>query len=201
MIAATRRGRSVADLLEKRAVAGFLGYFVDACGVVWTEKRKGGNDRTAGKTGPLRPLKQQRNKRGYCLVGLDRGGRNVSRFVHRLVLEAFVGPRPVGKEACHFPDHEKSNNRLANLRWDTHAENEKDDYRARPLVLTKVCRRCGGEPKPIAEFYTDKRASDGLQSECRTCHGEIAVASRDPEKKRRANRDYMRRMRADRRAA
>jgi hypothetical protein len=187
-------------MTDLRPIIGFPNYYIDSDGVVWSNKKKGGNDRRPGRIGDLRQLKISRNKRGYCIVGLDVGGRNVSRFVHRLVLEAFVGPRPDGKEACHFPDHDKTNNQLSNLRWDTHDENEKDHYRDRPPVVMKACRRCGF-PKPIDQFFTDKRASDGHQGECRKCHGALAVATRDPEKKRKANREHMRRVRADRRAA
>lgn len=45
-----------------------------------------------------------------------------------LVLEAFVGLCPEGMECCH-QDDDRSNNRLENLRWDTHANNVKDGYR------------------------------------------------------------------------
>ena len=48
------------------------------------------------------------------------------RGVHTLVLEAFRGPCPPGMEACHFPDPDKSNNHLDNLRWDTRSENHHD---------------------------------------------------------------------------
>lgn len=40
---------------ERREIAGFPGYFVDADGVVWTSKLKGGNDRTPGKRGAVAP--------------------------------------------------------------------------------------------------------------------------------------------------
>ncbi len=45
--------------------------------------------------------------------------------VSHLVLEAFVGPRPEGKECCHW-DGNSFNNCLSNLRWDTHVENMRD---------------------------------------------------------------------------
>lgn len=47
------------------------------------------------------------------------------RFVHALVLETFVGPRQPGMEARHLNDV-KSDNRLENLRWGSHAENYAD---------------------------------------------------------------------------
>jgi hypothetical protein len=49
-------------------------------------------------------------------------------YVHRLVLQAFIGPCPEGYEACH-EDGDPFNNRLSNLRWDTHVENIKDSIR------------------------------------------------------------------------
>lgn len=45
--------------------------------------------------------------------------------LHSAVLEAFVGPCPVGHEAAHR-DGNKHNNALSNLRWATHAENIAD---------------------------------------------------------------------------
>lgn len=55
-----------------------------------------------------------------------RGKGTVS--VGRLVLEAFVGPCPLGLECCHY-DGNKLNNRLDNLRWDTHSNNMRDARR------------------------------------------------------------------------
>lgn len=53
-------------------------------------------------------------------------GRSIVIAVHRLVLEAFVGPCPDGMEGCHFPDRNPANNRLENLRWDTPKSNAAD---------------------------------------------------------------------------
>lgn len=46
-------------------------------------------------------------------------------FVHTLVLLAFSGPRPPGKECCHN-DGNKDNNRADNLRYGTQADNARD---------------------------------------------------------------------------
>jgi len=48
--------------------------------------------------------------------------------VHRLVLEAFIGPAPKGTICCHN-DGDPTNNRLENLRWDTHSSNTRDAIR------------------------------------------------------------------------
>jgi hypothetical protein len=48
--------------------------------------------------------------------------------VHRLVLEAFIGPRPDGYVCCHAND-DPADNRLDNLRWDTCSANTWDAVR------------------------------------------------------------------------
>lgn len=49
-------------------------------------------------------------------------------YVHMLVLEAFIGPRPEGMWALHWDD-DKRNNRLDNLRWGTPSDNNLDAVR------------------------------------------------------------------------
>ncbi|WP_075908859.1 HNH endonuclease signature motif containing protein [Mycobacteroides chelonae] len=48
--------------------------------------------------------------------------------VHRLVMEAFVGPCPEGLEVLHWDDN-PANNHLSNLRYGTRSENVKDRVR------------------------------------------------------------------------
>jgi hypothetical protein len=47
------------------------------------------------------------------------------RYVHRLVAELVYGPCPEGLECRHL-DGDRANNDYKNLRWGTHAENERD---------------------------------------------------------------------------
>jgi hypothetical protein len=55
-------------------------------------------------------------------------GKYKHEFAHRLVLEAFVGPCPLGMECCH-EDGDDENCYLKNLRWDTRASNTEDKHR------------------------------------------------------------------------
>ena len=61
----------------------------------------------------------------YRAYGLSRDGKLKIWLGHRLVLLTFVGPPPSGYEACH-EDGDGLNNRLSNLRWDTHKANFQD---------------------------------------------------------------------------
>lgn len=62
------------------------------------------------------------------VVNISRNGRGGTCRVHHLVLDAFVGLRPPGTEACHWDD-DHTNNRLSNLRWGTHSDNMQDCLR------------------------------------------------------------------------
>lgn len=95
-----------------RPVIGYPSYYVSDQGEVF---RKYGDE--------LRPLKRTAGKRdGDLQVALSRDGIPKTKAVHRLVLEAFVGPRPEGKQTYHI-NGEVSDNRLSNLTWGTSKEN------------------------------------------------------------------------------
>lgn len=64
----------------------------------------------------------------YLSVQLCRGQENFRCGVHRLVLEAFIGPPPQGYQAAHN-NGIRTDNRLSNLRWDSIAANHADKER------------------------------------------------------------------------
>ncbi len=61
-------------------------------------------------------------KIGYLMVGPTVNGKNVNTFVHAMVAECFIGPRPEGAEINHI-DGNKANPHVSNLEYVTHAEN------------------------------------------------------------------------------
>lgn len=117
-----------------RPAVGFPDYEVSSMGRVRsvprlqvraeTPSRRGHVRRLPGKV--LRPWVS--GKYGHRMVTLYRDEAAFHKQVHRLVLEAFVGPRPDGLEACHW-NGRAGDNRLGNLRWDTHAANVEDAMR------------------------------------------------------------------------
>lgn len=84
--------------------------------------------RNRANRGRVHVRKPKARSNGYLEVDLYADGRASYSLVHRLVLEAFVGPCPDGHEACH-ENGDKSDNRLANLRWDTRKANQHDRRR------------------------------------------------------------------------
>ncbi|OWR35267.1 hypothetical protein CEE55_02350 [Stenotrophomonas pavanii] len=70
-----------------------------------------------------RTLSPDHSKGGYARVHLKHGERQERLFVHRLVLEVFVGEKPEGMVPDHI-DRNPSNNAVKNLRWVTPSENQ-----------------------------------------------------------------------------
>ncbi len=75
-----------------------------------------------------RKLRTGTGSDGALIVNLRQKGKMKSFRSHRLVLLAFVGPCPEGRECCHW-DGNPSNNSLSNLRWGTKSENARDKER------------------------------------------------------------------------
>lgn len=67
-------------------------------------------------------------KIGYVQVSLCNGKTKKKVFVHALVLDAFVGPRPLGY-VCNHLDSCRTNNRIDNLEWTSQARNVKHSYK------------------------------------------------------------------------
>lgn len=103
----------------------FPGYGVDRRGGTWTRRPKNG---IGNLDSEWRRLKQKKTKYGYMTVVLLADGIRHDKRVHRLVLEAFIGPALDGLFACH-ENGVRDDNRIENLRWDTPAANQLDRNR------------------------------------------------------------------------
>jgi len=71
-----------------------------------------------------RVLKQRVNSAGYYYVSLSESGRIYTKYVHHVVAETFVGPRPFERD-IHHKDDNKLNNCADNLEYVTQSENTK----------------------------------------------------------------------------
>lgn len=68
-------------------------------------------------------LSQTPNAKGYLRVRLWTVNLRKSVVVHRLVLEAFVGPQPSPVHECNHKNGNKQDNHVGNLEWATPKEN------------------------------------------------------------------------------
>ena len=100
----------------------FTGYEITTDGKVYSVDS---NWRGYGK----REMATELDGYGYKKVRILIGGARKKMHVHRLVLEAHIGPRPTPKHVCRHLDGNKLNNKLSNLRWGTYLENTIDSIR------------------------------------------------------------------------
>jgi hypothetical protein len=148
-----------------RPVPGFEDYEASASGQVWSCRSQC-------------LMTPQPARHGYQRVSLYVGkGKRVSRLVHQLVLEAFVGTCPPGMEARHYPCHDKANNSLFNLMWCTRAVNIQDqlDRGTHPQASKQRCPKCGG----------DYRLEPDGSRYCPPCHLAAGQAWRARQKEER----------------
>jgi hypothetical protein len=94
-----------------------------------------------------RMLKPQLGKLGYYHVGLSVGGKVKLVHIHRLVALAFlVVPVGIVKPTVDHINYVKTDNRLANLRWLSNADNSR-----RTSTDSRIHRQRGSE-KPNAKL-------------------------------------------------
>lgn len=103
---------------------------------------------------------------GYADVGLNRHGKQVNRKVHRLMLEAFVGPCPPGMVTRHLNGNPRDN-RLENLCWGTYSENTYDTIRHGTHCKTRRTTCPRGHPLEAPNLQPDQLARGKRQ--CRCC--------------------------------
>lgn len=117
-------------------------------------------------------LAPRRHTQGYPQVHLSGRG---SVSIHRLVLEAFIGPCPTGLEACHN-DGNPENNHAANLRWDTHAGNMQDRL-AHGTCRNTAKTHCPAGHRLDAPNLVPAQLRRGYRN-CRVCHNAREMSRR-----------------------
>ena len=104
---------------------------------------------------PAKIIKPRINNCGYKEVRLSKYGIINTRFVHVLLGEVFI-PNPYKKPEINHLNGLKTDNRIDNLEWCTHAENMQHAYANKLIkhVTKKIIDNCTG-----AEFESTKEAA------------------------------------------
>ena len=114
-------------------VKGYEGkYKVSNLGRVKSLKRTVAHGGSKTRTFPETLLKTNKVAFDYLQVSLYKEGKRKCRYVHNLVMEAFVGEKKKGYEVNH-KDEDKNNNTLENLEYLTAKENNNYGTRIRRM--------------------------------------------------------------------
>lgn len=120
-----------------------------------------------------RVLRGSKAGRGYPTVSLSLQGIVTRRYIHHVVAEAFIGPRPAGMDVCHN-NGDISDPSAVNLRYDTRNGNMRDslEHGSHRSVGRSQCDK-GHALTPDNILHYQSRASDGgikTRNRCRECH-------------------------------
>lgn len=107
---------------------------------------------------------------GYLQYHLQKDGKATTRNGHRLVLLAFVGPKPDGLVTRHL-DGDPMNNRLSNLVYGTSSENSFDRVRhGRHHNVNKTACNSGHEFTEETTYFAPSRPGVRYCIPCRQAH-------------------------------
>lgn len=99
-----------------KEIPGYPGYSATTDGKIWS----GPGHRKHKKGKFLKPGPSSNSE--HLHVVLRKDGMSINKFVHRLILETFIGPCPDRMECRHL-DGDPLNNNLDNLCWGTKRDN------------------------------------------------------------------------------
>ena len=101
-------------------ILNFTNYQIAENGKVWSKKSN-------------KFLKCNKDRNGYYFVYIkNNDGKYVSRFIHRLIAEAFI-PNPDNKPCVDHISTNKEDNSIENLRWCTYKENNNNPISKKKL--------------------------------------------------------------------
>lgn len=130
------------------------------------------------KKGLNKFLKSRIDRAGYFTVRLNKNGQSSTQFVHRLLAAAYI-PNPNNKPFINHINGIKTDNRLENLEWVTHAENIKHAYEiglCKPEgKQTPIVDICSGE-----KFPSIKKAAEFNSIKYTTCKGYLNGRRKNP---------------------
>ena len=133
-----------------------------------------------------RILKLVKDTGGYPIVKLCKNGKSKTHKVHRLVANEFID-NPQNKKCIDHMDGVRTNNRLYNLRWASHIENNRNCVKQantssifKGVCLSKRSNKwiayiqIAGSKKHLGCFETEKEAAKAYNEAAAHYFGEYA---------------------------
>lgn len=153
-----------------KLVPGWAAYAVSEDGEVYALSRLVGGRRIRGKY--LKPFYAA----GYATISMCYEGVASKHRVHRLVLQAFVGPQPPGKPLGLHKDDNRANNHYTNLYWGDALDNAADRTRNGHTLMGEQSGRVKLTTEKVLEIRS--RAGENqydLAAEFGVCQATISL--------------------------
>lgn len=161
--------------MEWKDINNYIGYFqVSNLGDIKSCRRKVSRKLNTFHIKEESIKKQRLNKFGYLTVYLSINKKYRHFFVHRLVCENFVGPRPSEKHFVNHINGIKTDNRASNLEWVTVSENLKHAFR-----LGLMCQKGENHAtlklnnKKVLEIFNSSESVEYLANKYKVSAGTI----------------------------
>lgn len=127
------------------------------------------------KNGKEKILKLQKQKTGYLTINLCKNGKMKNSRINRLVAEAFI-PNPENLPEVDHINSDKTDNRVENLQWISHVENNRKKEASWGIPRRVICVETGEvfESITAAANYVNRRIttmSRHLRGLTQTCAG------------------------------
>lgn len=82
-----------------------------------------------------RIISNNKNNKGYLCVDLWKNNIGERFFVHKLIIETFIDPKPFVNSVCRHLDGNQLNNNPNNLKWGTNKENSQDSIKHKTFQM------------------------------------------------------------------
>lgn len=147
----------------------FPGYWITKSGRVFSMRSR-------------RFLKPKKHKFGHLFLTLMKDNKRYNRYIHRLVLETFIGPQLLHQECRHL-DGNPSNNHLFNLCWGSRVENAQDRIKHGRGIGGVNNPNYGGKNRMRRSSNTAPAATNGEATNLRGIAGTAPFLVKKPTKR------------------
>jgi hypothetical protein len=101
------------------------------------------------------PLRQNKTRAGYFIIGFSKEDKRTYHLVHRLVADLYI-PNPNNYPCVNHKDENKANNEVENLEWCTHLYNN--------TYSSRIERVMSKRRRPVVQLSLDGRIVNRFSS-------------------------------------
>ena len=168
-------------------IPGYPGYRADSNGDIWSCLRTGPRTITSYTNTWKKLTKTKRKSDGRYVVGVN----NKRIVASKLIILAFKGPPPLGKNLCRHFNDDKSNNKPSNLFYGNDKDNSQDSIRNKKFPIGENSGRSKISDEEIYNlrkmYSTGNYTQAKLSSIFNICNAHVSEILRNKLRKLKSN--------------